>query len=131
MSQSTAIAKMLTASINGSTSTMQKRMITAFFTVQPSMGRGAEMTDRNRWFQTASDEEQGSFCDTTSEIHYQNVSRSEALELEEETMRRGEGVVSVEAPSDSSQSDSQRYNTFDSDIDGQGYDHPSKYAPGR
>lgn len=89
------------------------------------------MTLRNRWMSQAEDEEQGSFCDTVSTVHYDNVSKSEAENLEEDAMRRGMDLVAGEAPSDDRQPSSQRYNTFDTDVDSQGFDRPSKHDPGR
>jgi hypothetical protein len=86
---------------------------------------------RNRWMSQAEDEEQGSFCDTASTVHYQNVSKSEAEELEEDAMRRGMDLVAGEAPSNDHQPSSQRYNTFDTDVDGKDFDSPSKHEPGR
>ncbi len=45
------------------------------------------------WFQNAAPEEQGSFCDTQSEIHYDNVDYQTARESTVAAQKRGDEVV--------------------------------------
>ena len=85
------------------------------------------MVDRNFYIKPA--EESGSFCDTTSGNHYDNVSRDEALEEQEAAMRRGDAVIAEYEPADFSSQ--QRWNTLQTDIDGVGSERPSKAEPGR
>jgi hypothetical protein len=82
------------------------------------------------WVRPAKDEEKGSFCDTTSEIHYYNLSKAEAEDEQERSMYRGEAVVEVEDEI-SAYSDEQRFNAALTDVDRVGYDYPAKYNPGR
>jgi hypothetical protein len=87
------------------------------------------MTERNRWFSPAEPEQQGSHCDADSQIHYDNLSKKEAEDFQEDGMRQGQGIVAENEPYDASNSD--RFNVTITDVDGQGYDYPSKYEPGR
>lgn len=88
------------------------------------------MFGSNWWSRPAKPHEQGSFCDTTSEIHYDNVSKGEALEEQEAAIRRGDGVIepSYEVEDYGSKV---RFNTNITDTDNQGYDHPARFKPGK
>lgn len=88
------------------------------------------MSNENLWINPAKPEEQGSFCDTTSEIHYVNVSKPEAEDAEESNMRSGNGVVPVEEnPSD--YPDDQRFNLSSQSTDSGGMDYPTRSGPKR
>lgn len=82
------------------------------------------------WVRPARGEEQGSFCDTSSNIHYHNLSKTEAEEEQEQAMYRGEAVVEVEDEISVYPAE-QRFNTALTDVDRVGYDYPAKYNPGR
>lgn len=87
------------------------------------------MTDHNWWHRPAKEEEKGSFCDSESQVHYDNVSSSEAEELEESAMRRGDGVIEREREIRDYSEDT-RFNTNRTAIDGQDHDYPAKLGPG-
>lgn len=82
------------------------------------------------WMKPAAPEEQGSFCDTSSQRHIDNLSNGQAEEQQENAMYRGEAVVTPQGePSDFP--NDQRFNASATDVDGVGYDHPAKHEPGR
>ncbi len=72
----------------------------------------------------AQEEEQGSFCDTTSGIHYVNQSAEE--------MERDRAVHEEHTGNASDvRGDGERYNTTILEADPLGSEYPAKYAPGR
>lgn len=87
------------------------------------------MPDHTWWTRPARDEEQGSFCDTTSEITYHNESKEEAVESKQEAIRRGDDVV--EAAFEVEDYGSRvRHNSNRSAIDNEGFEYDEKLAPG-
>jgi len=74
----------------------------------------------------AEPEEQGSFCDTTSKIHYCNES---AEEMNNNAATHSEHTGNNADIRDDGTSD--RYNTTILETDPLGSESPAKYAPGR
>lgn len=85
------------------------------------------MSGWNFWVRAASSEEQGSFCDEGSQIHYQNLSKEEAEERIEGVMRAGGGTAGAYNVED--YPNHQRFNVTEMEVDNEGYDHPAKHGP--
>lgn len=73
----------------------------------------------------AKPEEQGSFCDTTSGITYENLSREE--------MERNSAVHAEHSGNtpDVEDKTADRYNATILEVDPLGYESPGRYLPGR
>lgn len=74
----------------------------------------------------AQPEEQGSFCDTDSKIHYVNESNEE--------MKRNSAVHEEHTGNQADirgNGDEERYNTTILEADPLGSEYPARYAPGR
>lgn len=86
------------------------------------------MTNEDFYFfaNAAKPEEQGSFCDTASDIHYNSESKEEMLNNEaahsERTGNRGD-IRGDE--------DAETYNTTILEVDRFGSESPARHAPGR
>jgi hypothetical protein len=84
----------------------------------------------NFWTRSAHPVEQGSFCDKDSEIHYDNVSRSEALQQQATAEERGNEIVEGSYAT-TDYADSVRFNINITETDAQWHDHPVRYRPGK
>ncbi|NET39441.1 MAG: hypothetical protein F6K19_47000 [Cyanothece sp. SIO1E1] len=84
------------------------------------------MSKRAHVIRPADDTEQGSFCDTYSEIHYDNLSAIEAAQSNVEAQSRGDEIW--EEPSFEPE---ERYNRTRFDIDAEGNPYPAREEPGR
>lgn len=87
---------------------------------------------KNFWVSAADLDTEGSFCDTQSGTHYDNVS---AFELETQIRAagdRGDNAIIVDAPIDGSDSFGieQRFNTWLAEEDDQGSDSSAKHRIG-
>lgn len=93
------------------------------------------MTDPKRqlWVSEADFDEKGSFCETDSQIHYENrnnFSTQAAIRQAEDT---GTEAIVIDAPADRDDSYGmdQRFNLHRTEEDGQGTYTEGKYGPGR
>ena len=98
------------------------------------------MTSQNLWVTDADREQQGSFCDTTSHIHYDNLSRHEmdnAISISQEhgtevTDLRDEQTIMVMDNGDmkSATIGAARNNCTILEVDSQSFDYPARHGPG-
>lgn len=91
------------------------------------------MRTKQTWIHTARLDDQGSFCDTESQINYEN---KDAFRTQVEIIEagdRGDEVINVDAPVDPSDGygADQRFNIRRTETDGQGLYYQRKEGPGR
>lgn len=84
------------------------------------------MTDRNFWVRPAMIEE-GSFCDRTSELHYDHLSAAETEEAIAGAEARGEEVADFR---DIGAGENLANNCTTMNIDRHGHEYPTKLEPG-
>lgn len=88
------------------------------------------MSFLNFWTRPAHPTQQGSFCDRHSEVHYDNVDRTTAIEHEVTAVSRGDTVVEG-AYETADYADSVRFNTNLTETDSHSMDTPAKLGPGK
>ena len=90
------------------------------------------MTDKRLTITEADFEQKGSFCDTDSGNHYDNVSDIGKAIATEQAIERGDSVDVIDdvSPGDTYGVD-QRFNIIYEEADGQGTYGPTKLGPGR
>jgi hypothetical protein len=90
---------------------------------------------KSTWITESSDDEKGSFCDTTSQHHYQHGNLTDAVEAETDAHNRGESVVWLDSPSSTADvyevTPGQGFNSIQLESDSQGNLTPPKHGPGR
>lgn len=77
----------------------------------------------------ADDADKGSFSDTTSGLTYENVSKEEAVDQQEQAMRRGDDRMEPNQEIDS-YSDDTRFNTVSRAVDSKGMEYEERAKPG-
>lgn len=77
----------------------------------------------------ADDADKGSFSDTTSGLTYENVSKEEALDQQEQAMRRGDDIMEPDREVDS-YGDDTRFNTISRAVDSKCMEYEEKAKPG-
>lgn len=75
-------------------------------------------------------EEQGSFCDTDSTIHYDNVSKDQTLDTASKFEENLDGVDIRANTEPSRLPTASRFNTTIMEVDERGGEAPKKYRPG-
>lgn len=88
------------------------------------------------WISEATPEEQGSFCDTGSQHHYDNTSDFGKTVAASAAEEGGTEVMRVDEPFDGSlpakpYDSDQRFNLFYAEDDSMDIPSPTKYSPGR
>ncbi|MEM7067180.1 MAG: hypothetical protein AAF572_28950 [Cyanobacteria bacterium P01_B01_bin.77] len=95
---------------------------------------------KNLWVTDADHAQRGSFCDTTSKIHYDNLSRNEMDNAIAVSQEHGSDVTDLRDERDvmvvddgqmkSAKAVAARNNCTILEVDSQSFDYPAKYGPG-